>query len=67
MQVQYRVAWGSVREALRILEVHGIISLRPGSKGGPVVCDVGPAELANDRGSFKPPAQVSTRSSRRGG
>ncbi len=45
MQVQYRVARGSVREALRILEVHGIISLRPGSKGGPVVCDVGPAEF----------------------
>ena len=45
MQAQYGVARGSVREALRILEVHGIISLRPGSKGGPVVCDVGPAEF----------------------
>jgi len=45
MQGQYGVARGSLREALRILEVQGIISLRPGSNGGPVVSQVGPAEF----------------------
>jgi len=45
MQRLYGVARGSLREALRILEVHGIIALRPGSNGGPVVCQVGPAEF----------------------
>ena len=42
---EYGVARGSLREALRILEVQGIIALRTGSKGGPVVCEVGPAEF----------------------
>ena len=45
MQAQYGVARASLREALRILEVHGIITLRPGSNGGPVVCEVGPTEF----------------------
>jgi DNA-binding FadR family transcriptional regulator len=35
----YGVGRGSLREALRILEVHGIIALKPGPNGGPVVVD----------------------------
>ena len=37
MQAEYGVGRGSLREALRILEVHGIISLKAGIGGGPVV------------------------------
>lgn len=33
----YRVSRASLREALRILEVNGLISIRPGPGGGPVV------------------------------
>ncbi|MCK9895948.1 FadR/GntR family transcriptional regulator [Frankia sp. AgB32] len=36
----YRASRGSVREALRILEVQGLISIRPGPGGGPML--VGP-------------------------
>jgi DNA-binding FadR family transcriptional regulator len=35
-----------VREALRLLEVQGLISLKPGPGGGPVVGSVDPAHLA---------------------
>jgi GntR family transcriptional regulator, transcriptional repressor for pyruvate dehydrogenase complex len=37
---------GSIREALRILEVHGIIQLRSGPGGGPVVAAVRPRDVA---------------------
>ena len=37
MAAQYGVSRSSVREALRILEVQGLISLKPGPGGGPVV------------------------------
>src|SRR5215210_6973575 len=36
----YGVGRGSLREALRILEVHGLISMKPGRNGGPVVIEV---------------------------
>jgi len=39
---RFQLGRGSVREALRILEVHGIIQLRSGPGGGPVVAAVRP-------------------------
>jgi DNA-binding FadR family transcriptional regulator len=43
---QYRVSRASLREALRLLEVQGLISLRPGRGGGPVVGAADPQHLA---------------------
>lgn len=40
MLAHYRVGRGSLREALRILEVHGIIKIKAGPGGGPVVAGV---------------------------
>jgi len=37
MLEQYRVGRGTLRESLRFLELQGVISLRPGPGGGPVV------------------------------
>lgn len=42
MLEHYRVGRASLREALRILEVHGLISIKPGRGGGPVVARVSP-------------------------
>jgi GntR family transcriptional repressor for pyruvate dehydrogenase complex len=37
MQARYGASRGSIREALRILEVHGLIQIKPGPGGGPSV------------------------------
>lgn len=37
---RYRVARASLREALRILEIHGLIRIKPGPGGGPVVAGI---------------------------
>ena len=39
MLAQYGVGRASLREALRILETNGIIRIKPGPKGGPVVTE----------------------------
>ncbi|GAA5059124.1 DNA-binding FadR family transcriptional regulator [Thermocatellispora tengchongensis] len=39
MLEEYGVGRGSLREALRILEVHGLISIKPGPRGGPIVAE----------------------------
>src|ERR1700719_833296 len=46
MLVQYRVSRSSLREALRLLEVQGLIAIRPGPGSGTVVGRVFPANLA---------------------
>ncbi|MBK1787341.1 FadR/GntR family transcriptional regulator [Prauserella cavernicola] len=45
MMQRYQVARASLREALRILEVHGLIRMKPGPGGGPVVSDVDSREF----------------------
>src|SRR4051812_16787467 len=45
MVERFQVGRGSLREALRILEVYGLISLKSGPGGGPVVQAVDPREV----------------------
>lgn len=45
MSRMYGVGRASLREALRILEIHGLIVLRPGPGGGPVVAGVSSLDL----------------------
>ncbi len=40
MLEDYGVGRGSLREALRILEMHGLITIKPGRNGGPIVIEV---------------------------
>lgn len=47
MLEQYGVSRASLREALRLLEVQGLITIRPGPHGGPVVGAVNAANLAH--------------------
>jgi GntR family transcriptional regulator, transcriptional repressor for pyruvate dehydrogenase complex len=46
MLQQFNVGRGSLREALRILETYGLISLRSGPNGGPVILDVSPVDVS---------------------
>jgi GntR family transcriptional repressor for pyruvate dehydrogenase complex len=45
MLARYQVGRASLREALRILEIQGLVSMKPGPGGGPVVGSVDPANL----------------------
>jgi GntR family transcriptional regulator, transcriptional repressor for pyruvate dehydrogenase complex len=45
MAAQYEVARNTLREALRILEIHGLIQIRTGPGGGPLVGSVRSDEL----------------------
>ena len=46
MVEEYGASRASVREALRLLEVQGLLHLKPGPGGGPVVGQVDPVNLA---------------------
>ena len=45
MLTHYDVGRASLREALRMLEIQGLVTLKPGPGGGPVVGSVEPANL----------------------
>lgn len=47
MLEQYQIGRGTLREALRLLEFQGVIALKPGPKGGPVLLDPSPTHLAD--------------------
>jgi DNA-binding FadR family transcriptional regulator len=47
MLEQYEIGRGTLREALRFLEFQGMISLKPGPRGGPVLRDPDSAHLAS--------------------
>jgi DNA-binding FadR family transcriptional regulator len=46
MLERFRVGRASLREALRILEVYGLIAIKPGPGGGPIVLDVTARQFA---------------------
>lgn len=47
MLEEYGVSRASLREALRLLEVQGLIVIKPGPRGGPVAGTVDPSHLAH--------------------
>jgi DNA-binding FadR family transcriptional regulator len=47
MQVKYEVARGTLREALRFLEMQGVLTIKSGPGGGPVVSSPDPRYLAS--------------------
>jgi DNA-binding FadR family transcriptional regulator len=47
MLASYSVARGTLREALRFLEIQGVIAIKTGPGGGPVVCDADSRALAS--------------------
>jgi GntR family transcriptional regulator, transcriptional repressor for pyruvate dehydrogenase complex len=46
MMESHGVGRNSLREALRILEIHGLVKIKPGPRGGPVVASVSSSDLA---------------------
>jgi GntR family transcriptional regulator, transcriptional repressor for pyruvate dehydrogenase complex len=52
MMESYGVGRNSLREALRILEVHGLVKIKPGPKGGPVVASISSNDLASSASFF---------------
>lgn len=61
MLEQYGVGRGTLREAMRVLEMCGLISLKPGPRGGPVVESVNPEDFARMTSLFLQFANVSYR------
>lgn len=52
MLVRYQVARGSLRESLRFLEMNGVITIKPGPGGGPIVAEPDAGDLASTLGLF---------------
>lgn len=47
MLEKYQTGRGTLREALRLLEFQGVIALKPGPRGGPVLRNPDPSHLAS--------------------
>src|SRR5580704_14113821 len=47
MLEQYQAGRATLREALRLLEFQGVIALKPGPRGGPVLLDPDASHLGN--------------------
>ena len=47
MVEKYEIGRGTLREALRLLEFQGVIALKPGPRGGPVLLDPDASHLAS--------------------
>jgi GntR family transcriptional regulator, transcriptional repressor for pyruvate dehydrogenase complex len=47
MLEKYTIGRGTLREALRLLEFQGVIALKPGPRGGPVLLDPDASHLGN--------------------
>jgi GntR family transcriptional repressor for pyruvate dehydrogenase complex len=52
MLAQYEVGRGTLRESLRYLEMNGVLVIRPGPGGGPVVAEPNAYDLASTLGLF---------------
>lgn len=52
MLVQYGVGRGTLRESLRFLEMNGVIIMKPGPGGGPIVGEPDARDLAGTLGLF---------------
>lgn len=52
MLAQYAVGRGTLRESLRYLEMNGVLTVKPGPGGGPVVAEPDAHDLASTLGLF---------------
>jgi DNA-binding FadR family transcriptional regulator len=52
MLAQFHVGRGTLREAVRFLEINGVLTVRTGPGGGPVVAQLDPAALAGTLSLF---------------
>ena len=52
MAQEFGVGRASVREAMRILETHGLVQIKPGPRGGPVVRDANGVDLGRTMSMF---------------
>ena len=61
MSERFGVARASLREGLRILEIHGLITIKPGPGGGPVVDSISSSDLAQTLTFFLQASNVTVR------